>query len=532
MDTLDFTAKRTILVVDDTPDNLSLMHNLLKDDYQVKIAHSGEKALSIALSDSPPALILLDIMMPDLDGFEVCRRLKLDPKARNIPVIFLTAKAEPEDEKKGLELGAVDYITKPISPSIVMARVKNHLALQERNIELAHAKIVAEKANLAKSTFLSSMSHELRSPLNAILGFGQLMESDSPPPTPVQKENIAQILKAGWHLLKLINEILDLAKVESGQVPLSQEPVSLAEVMLECQSMVEPQLQQYGSELILPNLDNPNFVMADRTRLKQVLINLLSNAIKYNSKRGTVAVKLSATTPDRLRISICDSGVGLAPEKVAQLFQPFNRLGQEAGTTEGTGIGLVVAKRLVELMDGVIGVESTPGTGSIFWFELNTVVDPVLVVDEIDPLSASGPRATSSNAMHTLLYIEDNQANMKLVEQIVTRLPNVQLLTAANGTLGIEIARQALPDVILMDVNLPGISGFEALTLLQADPATASIPVIAVSANAMQPDIEKGIRAGFFRYITKPIQVGEFMQALDVALVFVEHQTKAVIKEV
>ncbi|MHB8166781.1 MAG: PAS domain-containing sensor histidine kinase, partial [Sulfuricella sp.] len=235
--------------------------------------------------------------------------------------------------------------------------------LQEKNVELESARSVAEKANLAKSDFLSSMSHELRSPLNAILGFAQLMESDSQPPTLAQKESIAQILQAGWHLLKLINEILDLAKVESGQVPLSEEPVSLAEVMLECQAMIEPQAQQRDIKLTFPRFDIPCFVRADRTRLKQILINLLSNAIKYNREHGTVEVKCTASTPERIRISIKDSGAGLPPEQLAQLFQPFNRLGQEAGGEEGTGIGLVVAKRLVELMGGAIGAESAVGGG-------------------------------------------------------------------------------------------------------------------------------------------------------------------------
>ncbi|PJA33266.1 MAG: hybrid sensor histidine kinase/response regulator, partial [Zetaproteobacteria bacterium CG_4_9_14_3_um_filter_53_7] len=216
------------------------------------------------------------------------------------------------------------------------------------DVEMENAKSVAEKANLAKSEFLSSMSHELRSPLNAILGFAQLMESDSPPPTDVQKENIAQILQAGWHLLTLINEILDLAKVESGQVPMSREPVGLAEVMLECQSMIEPQAEERSIRMIFPQSDMPYFIHADRTRVKQVLINLLANAIKYNREQGTVEVVCIEGTPGRIRISIKDSGAGLTPEQLAQLFQPFNRLGQEAGGEEGTGIGLVVAKRLVE----------------------------------------------------------------------------------------------------------------------------------------------------------------------------------------
>ena len=224
----------------------------------------------------------------------------------------------------------------------VTERKRLDQVLQEKNVELESARSVAEKANLAKSDFLSSMSHELRSPLNAILGFAQLMESDTPPPTSAQKESIAQILQAGWHLLTLIDDILDLAKVEAKQVPLSREPVSLAEVMVECQGMIEPQAQQRGIRLVFPVFDLPCFVLADRTRVKQVLINLLSNAIKYSQPNGTVEVKCTGSVPERIRVSVGDTGAGLSPEQLAQLFQAFNRLGQEAGVEEGTGIGLVV----------------------------------------------------------------------------------------------------------------------------------------------------------------------------------------------
>jgi len=384
--------------------------------------------------------------------------------------------------------------------------------------ELTNAKSVAEKANLAKSEFLSSMSHELRSPLNAILGFAQLMESDSPPPTPTQTNSIAQILQAGWHLLKLIDEILDLAKIESGRVPLSPEPVSLAEVMLECRGMIEPLAQQRGIQMTFPVSDIPHFVLADRTRLKQVLINLLSNSIKYNIKRGRVEVTCAAGAPGRIRVSIRDTGAGLSPEKLAQLFQPFNRLGQEAGGEEGTGIGLVMAKRLVELMRGVIGVESAVGLGSVFWFELLAVNAPHLSVEagDTEPLAqAAAPREAH---LRTLLYIEDNPANLCLVEQIISRHPEIHLLTAVNGGSGVEMARLSQPDVILMDINLPDINGFEALKILRSDLATAYIPVVAISANALPRDIKKGLQAGFFRYITKPIRVREFMEAVNVAL--------------
>jgi len=390
-------------------------------------------------------------------------------------------------------------------------------ALSEKNIELQGATTAAEEANLAKSDFLSSMSHELRSPLNAILGFAQLMESDSPPPSPTQRESIAQILQAGWHLLKLIDEILDLAKIESGQIPLSHEPVSLEDVVTECRTMIEPQAAQRGIALITPSFEKPLFVQADRTRVIQVLTNLLSNAVKYNVENGTVEVEYAETTPGRIRVSVRDTGEGLSPEQLTQMFQAFNRLGQEAGGIEGTGIGLVVAKQLVELMGGVIGVRSTVGAGSVFWFELSSVEGPHLRVD--GPAESPQPHAARVGE-HTLLYVEDNPANRQLVEQIVARDPGLHLLTATNGRDGVEAARVSHPDMILMDINLPDITGFEALRLLSADPSTAHIPVIAVSANAMPRDVARGLKAGFFRYITKPIRVTEFVEALDVALEF------------
>lgn len=519
------TAKTvTILVVDDIAENLTLMSNLLKDKYKVRVASDGQNALRIASSDDTPDLILLDIMMPVMDGYEVCKRLKSDPGTMDIPVIFISAKTEVEDETKGLELGAVDYIIKPVSPPIVLARVKNHLALREKSIEIERARAAADKANLAKSDFLSGMSHELRSPLNAILGFAQLMGSDTPPPTANQEASIAQILQAGWHLLKLINEILDLAKVESGQISMSEEPVSLAEVMLECKNMIEPLAQQRGVKLSLPVFESPRFVRADRTRLKQVLINLISNAIKYNSVLGTVEVSCTESTPERIRISIKDSGAGLPPEQLTQLFQAFNRLGQEAGEEEGTGIGLVVAKRLVEMMGGSIGAESTVGEGSLFWLELLAVDAPHLEIPAAEISPVIGSRATNDASAKTVLYVEDNPANMRLVEQIIARHPHLRLLNAVNGHNGIDIARAARPDVILMDINLPGISGLEALEILQKDPATRHIPVIAVSANAMPLAIECGLKAGFFRYVTKPIQIDTFMEVLNLALAFAEQQ--------
>ncbi len=391
-------------------------------------------------------------------------------------------------------------------------------ALQETNFALEAAKSAAEKANLAKSDFLSSMSHELRSPLNAILGFSQLMEAGPPLPTLAQKESIDQILQAGWYLLELINEILDLSLVESGKLSLSAEAMSLSEVLSDCQAMIEPQANKGGIRMLFPGPETVHIVHADRTRVKQVLINLLSNAIKYNRQDGMVEVSCETRPAGRVRISFRDTGQGLSASKLAQLFQPFNRLGQEAGTEEGTGIGLVVSKRLVELMGGTIGVESTVGVGSVFWIELNTATLTTLSHLDIERKAAAPAGALTGSKVRTLLYVEDNPANLMLVKRLVERRSDLSLLSATNGIRGVEMAREARPDVILMDINLPGINGIEALRLLVSDPATTHIPVIALSANAMPHDIEKGLAAGFFRYLTKPIKVGEFLATLDLAL--------------
>jgi PAS domain S-box-containing protein len=391
---------------------------------------------------------------------------------------------------------------------------------QENNIELERAKAAAEKANLAKSDFLSSMSHELRSPLNAILGFAQLINSDSPPPTASQTASIDQILHAGWYLLQLINEILDLAQIESGKLALSLEPTSMEEVMLECQAMIEPQGQKRGIRMTFPRFEVPYFVDADRTRLKQVLINLISNAIKYNEANGTVVVECVRKSPERVRVSVRDSGAGLPPDMLMQLFQPFNRLGRETGAEEGTGIGLVMSKRLVEMMGGGIGVESTVGIGSVFWFDLNSAIAPRLPADRAASKATAKAQIQHGAQLRTLLYVEDNPANLMLIEQLIARRPDIRLLSARDGNLGVSLARAHRPDVILMDINLPGISGIEALAILRGDPATLHIPVVALSANAMPRDIDKGLLAGFFRYLTKPIKVNEFMDTLDQALEF------------
>jgi signal transduction histidine kinase/ActR/RegA family two-component response regulator len=395
------------------------------------------------------------------------------------------------------------------------------MQLELANSELELAIEEARNANQAKSAFLSSMSHELRTPLNAILGFAQILAADKLPTTLEQKKEFAgHILKSGRHLLTLINEILDLAKVEAGALTLSMEPVDLAEVLAECRNMIEPLAAARGIRVSFPSEGDKATaqVAADRTRLKQVLLNLLSNAVKYNREGGTVVLECAAAGPDRLRLAVRDTGMGLRPDQVAALFQPFNRLGQENGVQEGTGIGLVFTRRLVELMKGEIGVSSTPGVGSVFWIELavagreNKAPAPAQEPAADPGVAAPGP---SHAPPRQILYIEDNPANLRLVQEIVAFRTDLRLLAAPDGHVGLVLAHTHHPALIVMDLNLPGMGGFEVLAQLRRDPGTAHIPVIALSANAMPHDIERGLSAGFVRYLTKPIDIGQFNEAID-----------------
>lgn len=391
--------------------------------------------------------------------------------------------------------------------------------------DLIAALAAAEDANQAKSDFLSRMSHELRSPLNAVLGFAQLLQSGTPSPTPRQEESVAEILQAGWYLLGLIDEILDLSLIESGRVSCVLEPVPLAEVLHDCLALVEGQATARGIRLSLARLDDACIVTVDRTRLKQVFINILSNAIKYNREGGTVQVHCEAVAPGRICVRIEDSGSGLCPEQLDHIFQPFERLGQEAGAIEGTGIGLALSKRLVEMMGGHIGVHSVVGQGSVFWVELDApgaqTPAPASAPEtpQARPRAAAVPGpAAAGRRPCTVLCVEDNRANQLLVQRLLARRPDVRLLLAGDAQHGLQMARAMQPDVVLMDISLPGMSGLEAMEHLAADAATARIPVIAVSALAMQHDIDKGLQAGFFRYLSKPIKIEALTEALDAAL--------------
>jgi PAS domain S-box-containing protein len=380
---------------------------------------------------------------------------------------------------------------------------------------LNQAKEEAEKANAAKSEFLSRMSHELRTPLNAILGFGQLLQMQKLPPA--QNDRIGHIVSAGRHLLDLINEVLDIARIEAGRVELSLEPVHVADTVSETLNLIKPLAAQKGiiiNQMAESHPLNQEHVMADRQRFKQVLLNLLSNAVKYNRPRGTVSLTYKEAPDTRLRIEVSDTGDGIPPEKFARLFVAFDRLGAEQSDVQGTGLGLALSKRLTEAMNGSIGVESVPGGGATFWIELPRVRSQLEQYAPWTRRERAPAEMAALTAAHSVLYIEDNLSNLTLIEHLLADHPEIKLITAMQGRLGIDLARQHHPDLILLDLHLPDLPGWEVLAHLKADEETSSIPVVAVSADATPRQIERLLKAGARAYLTKPLEVDRFHAVL------------------
>jgi PAS domain S-box-containing protein len=376
------------------------------------------------------------------------------------------------------------------------------------NQALQEAKSVAEEANHAKSEFLSRMSHELRTPLNAILGFGQLLELDEL--SSDQRESVDQIKRGGRHLLNLINEVLDIARIEAGRMDISLEPVRIEEVIGEVLELVQPlgARREIRFRLDLAGATGV-FVLADNTKLKQVLLNLISNGVKYNRERGELCLSCAFVPPRRFRLTVGDTGRGIPADKLSRLFTPFDRLGAEQSGVEGSGLGLALSKRLVELMGGVVSVTSEVGRGSRFSVDMPLAEDPH-AGPEADPEKAQ-EAAVGPEEVRTVLYIEDNLDNLRLIERILSHRRGIHLLTAMQGSLGLELAKQYLPDLILLDVHLPDLNGDKVLAHLRQDPETRSIPVVVISADAMPRQIEKLRAAGANDYLTKPIDVPRFL---------------------
>ncbi|KAB2314570.1 PAS domain-containing protein [Betaproteobacteria bacterium SCN2] len=464
---------------------------------------------------------------------EIYRIFGLDPAEFRPSVEAFKRAVHPEDlvlveesERRAAVTGVHDVVHRIVRPNgeiryvHELARAQTneagqvtHLAgtvqdvteLKQAEQAMQQAKEAAEAASRAKSEFLASMSHELRTPLNSILGFAQLFGMDPYLPEK-NKEHAQEIERAGQHLLKLVNDLIDLARIEAGKMELAAAPVSIKAVVSDSLAMVAPIARERDIRLIDAGGDGRNaMIRADYTRLQQVLINLLANAIKYNHPQGTVHISCHSGR-GLVRLSITDSGPGIPANKQSRMFNPFDRLGVERGQVEGSGIGLVITKRIVEAMGGTIGFESIVGQGSTFWVEFPVVADSQPQDSAAE--KASIPGAPTPQAMHRhVLYIEDNPMNQRLMQQVFAARSNLELRVAHTAEIGIQLSRAEPPELILMDINLPGMSGYEALEALAKDPRTARIPIVAVSANAMKGDEERGLKAGFAAYLTKPIDI-------------------------
>ena len=478
-----------------------------------------------SLSPSPEADALL---ASDVHVYMVVPMITRDELIGSVSFGGPTGEFPPERVRIAQEVAAQLAIA--ITQARLYERVKQHAAeleqrveertlalraaneqLQQEIAERRRAEEEADRANRAKSDFLSRMSHELRTPLNGILGFAQLLQMESLPAD--QEESVTHILKAGRHLLGLINEVLDISRIEAGRLQLSLEPVPVGDTLRGAVDLVRPLAAQRDIELVAEVADDHRHVLADRQRLQQVLLNLLSNAVKYNRTRGAVAVSCEERSGGRLRMLVTDTGHGISPDKIERLFTPFDRLGADGAGIEGTGLGLVLSKHLVEVMGGTLDVTSQVGVGSTFAVEFPLTAAPADALK----LPAASPtvQAERGEGRMVVLYIEDNVSNLRLVEQVLGRRPQTTLLSAMQGQLGLDLAREHRPDLILLDLHLPDVPGDEVLRRLREGPQTRGIPVVILSADATPGQVERLLAAGAQAYLTKPLDVRQLLALVD-----------------
>ncbi len=491
---------------------------LFDGDDRLSLCNSVYRRLLGDALDGPvvgrPYAELLEAWMVDLDFADDAAR-KLFREER----LARRGDAATSFDVRTLDGRSLRVIDRRTAAGVVVKTVWDLTDDVRREQELAAARTAAEAGSAAKSEFLSSMSHELRTPLNAILGFAQLLQRDKKEPLSKRhSQRLEQILQGGEHLLRLIDDILDLSRIEAGGVSISTEPVSVAEVLEDVKRTLGPMAAIEGIEVEVEAVprDLPR-VSADRTRFVQILTNYGSNAIKYNRPNGSVT--FSASTPDseRVRVTVTDTGMGIALDKRESLFRPFQRAGQEMGSIEGTGIGLVITKRLAELMRGSVGFRSVEGRGSEFWVDIPADRSPTQP-REAPPERPELPTRRGGQRRRLVLYVEDNPANVAFMKDLVTSLEDIELVATPTAEMGIEVARRRLPDVIIMDINLPGMSGLDALRVLRGFAETKDIPVIALTAAASERDKQKGLVAGFSHYLTKPVQVDEIVAGLEALL--------------
>lgn len=526
------TAK--ILLIDDDPSTLGLLEILLrKHGYAVYPSPSAEFAVQLTKRYGPE-LILLDVMMPRVDGYEACTQLKADSLTRDIPVIFLTSLHELKEKVKGFQVGAVDYISKPVEPTELLARVHTHVTGYRTQRELKQMKEAAEEANRAKSQFLANMNHELRTPLNAIIGFSQLI-SLHPHLDPDVQEYLQIIHRSGQHLLALINQILDLSKIEAGHIAINEYDFDLFNLLNELKEMFRFRAARKQLNLIFRHAsDTPQYICTDEVKLRQILINLLSNAIKF-TKEGAVILKIERCqlnseeqheTPSQssiinLRCSISDTGPGIAQEEIGQLFREFQQTETGRQLQEGTGLGLAISQKFVQLLGGELHVQSQIGEGTEFSFTIQ-----VKNVTEFTPVRhRNEKRIIGLEPVYSgtqILIVDDNQESRKLLRDLLSPL-GFRVQEARNGLEALDLWKQWRPDLVLIDLRMPVLDGYEAAQRIRQEEAEmndseAPIPIIAVTAGASMEDRSRILAAGCDDVINKPFHTDAIFQMLHTYL--------------